>query len=59
VVGRADHVGLEEWSKKKLDSLKKQEHTKLKKDQANGVQTLLKETAVFALLILAFVNLWV
>ncbi|CAK9268501.1 unnamed protein product [Sphagnum jensenii] len=27
--------GLEEWSKKKLDSLKKQEHTKLKKDQAN------------------------
>jgi ATP-dependent exoDNAse (exonuclease V) alpha subunit len=35
VVGRADHVGLEEWSKKKLDSLKKQEHTKLKKDQAN------------------------
>ncbi|CAK9871189.1 unnamed protein product [Sphagnum jensenii] len=27
--------GLEEWSKKKLDGLKKQEHTKLKKDQAN------------------------
>ncbi|KAH9571361.1 hypothetical protein CY35_02G090700 [Sphagnum magellanicum] len=28
--------GLEEWRKKKLDGLKKQEHTKLKKDQANG-----------------------
>jgi hypothetical protein len=27
--------GLEEWRKKKLDSLKKQEHTKLEKDQAN------------------------
>jgi DNA-binding TFAR19-related protein (PDSD5 family) len=35
VVGHAGHVGLEEWRKKKLDSLKKQEHTKLKKDQAN------------------------
>jgi hypothetical protein len=42
MVGRAGHVGLEEWSKKKLDGLKKQEHTKLKKDQA-GVQTLLKK----------------
>jgi hypothetical protein len=29
--------GLEEWRKKKLDGLKKQEHTKLKKDQAIGV----------------------
>jgi ATP-dependent exoDNAse (exonuclease V) alpha subunit len=35
VVGHAGHVGLEEWRKKKLDGLKKQEHTKLKKDQAN------------------------
>jgi hypothetical protein len=47
VVGHAGHVGLEEWRKKKLDGLKKQEHTKLKKDQANGVQTLLKKLQFF------------
>jgi hypothetical protein len=47
VVGRAGHVGLEEWRKKNLDSLKKQEHTKLKKDQANGVLTLLKKLQFF------------
>ncbi len=47
LVGCAGHVGLEEWRKKKLDSLKKQEHTKLEKDQANGVQTLLKKLQFF------------
>jgi hypothetical protein len=47
VVGRVGHAGLEEWRKKKLDGLKKQEHTKLKKDQANGVQTLLKKLQFF------------